>query len=100
MPAHKQPRQCGRCGLGNDPQERQCVSCGTFLEQRAFRMTHEHIKAVHAITRVKGLDEELYRLRLGSVGVTTCKEMNLIQFRKFMDGMKRLPDAPNMGRAA
>lgn len=42
----------------------------------------------------KGLDRELYELRLQRYGLSTCKEMDRATFRKYMRDLARLPDAP------
>lgn len=78
----------------NDAKERQCVSCGTFLVKPVFRMTKAKLQAVHALARQKGLDDELYRLRLQAVGVDSSKKLRRKQFDEFMTGLKALPDAP------
>lgn len=70
--------------------------CGIDLTARTpWQMTPARIRAVHMAARGrKGLTEEAYRLRLGAVGVTTCLALSREQFRAFMEGIRRLPDAP------
>ncbi len=98
MARRKRPRQCARCGRLNEAAAKLCVSCGTGLVKNPFRMTKAKIAAVHALAHQKGLDEEMYRLRLQAVGVESCKAMKARHFNDFMKGLKRLPDAP--GRKA
>ena len=92
MARRKRPRQCARCGRLNKAAERQCVSCGTWLVKRPWRMTKDRIKLVHALARQKGLDEEFYRLRLQRIGVDSCKEMRKADFERFVREVRALPD--------
>lgn len=96
MPAPKK-RQCPRCGLLRPRKEKQCGSCGTWLVQRRFRMTPGRVKLVHVLARQKGLDRELYKLRLQAVGVESCKELKRGTFKQFVDGLKKLPDVRVLG---
>lgn len=97
----KRARQCPRCGRWHKARERQCVSCGTFLVRRPFRMTPARVRLVHAIAARKGLivgeDDELYRLRLGALGVTTCKRLRRRQFETFLAELRDLPDRGGRG---
>lgn len=69
--------------------------CGILLAQRVpFRMTKLLIRRVHAAVAKKGLGEEIYRLRLGAVGVATCKDFSRDQYHAFMRALATLPDAP------
>jgi hypothetical protein len=78
----------------NEAVAKTCVSCGTGLVKKPFRMTKQKIAFVHALAHQKGLDDEMYRLRLKAVGVESCKEMKRKQFDVFVKMMKKLPDAP------
>lgn len=57
-------------------------------------MDKEKIRLVHVLKARKGLDDETYRLRLGAVGVQSCKDLGRDAFRKFLSGMAALPDRP------
>ena len=94
------PRQCNRCGMLNQASARRCTSCGTELVKKPWRMTKDKIALIHALARDKGLDEEMYRLRLQAVGVESSKEMKRKHFDDFVKGVKRLPDAPMVRKAA
>lgn len=69
--------------------------CGIDLTAAApWRMTPERIRAVHVLAMTtKGLDEETYRLRLGAVGVESCKQFTREQYHTFMGALRDLPDA-------
>lgn len=91
--ATKRPRRrrCPRCDrLTHAPD-----CCGVLLANaRRWRMTPERIRAVQLLRVRKGLDEETYRLRLGAVGVSTCKALSRAAFRRFVAGLQSLPDSP------
>lgn len=93
MGTRRRPRQCPRCGRMNPAKERECVECFTPLVKAPFRMDKRRIRYVHALARQKGLDDELYRLRLQSVGVNSCKDLKRDSYNRFVREMRRLPDA-------
>lgn len=84
---------CPRCGAATA--QRWC--CGIDLAARApWRMTRERIRHVHALAYGrKGLDEDTYRLRLRAVGVGSSLELDRAQFERLVQGLLRLPDAPD-----
>lgn len=86
-------RSCPRC---------QCLTgstwcCGIDLTVRRapWVMTIERIRLIHILKARKGLTDEVYRLRLGAVGVDSCKQLGRQQFRIFLAGLVDLPDVPN-----
>lgn len=85
-------RRCPRCerltGATN------CCGIDLTVRRAPFVMDAARLRMVHALSRRKGLDEETYRLRLGAVGVESSKQLGRRQFRDFVDGLRRLPDAP------
>ena len=82
------------CPMCNTPTAR-AECCGILLAQRvSWRMTKLLIRRVHAAVAKKGLNEEIYRLRLGAVGVQTCKDFTRDQYHNFMRALATLPDAP------
>jgi len=84
-------RTCPRCSFPTSASE----CCGIILSQRVrWRMTKLLIRRVHAIVAKKGLDEEIYRLRLGAVGVESSKDFTREQYHAFMRALAMLPDAP------
>lgn len=99
MGASRKPRQCPRCGHNNAATERECSHCMTSLVQPPWRMTASRVRYVHVLARQqKGLTEEFYRLRLGAVGVATCKDLKRAQYAQFVHGLKRLPNVPGWRR--
>lgn len=93
MPRRPRQRQCARCGHINEGKAKNCSVCTTSLIKQRWKMSKDKIKFVHALARQKGLDDELYRLRLASAGVQSCKEFKRDQFNEFVLGLKALPDA-------
>ncbi len=92
-------RQCQRCGTWNQSSSKICGACYTPLAQPRFRMTPDRVKFLHVLAlRQKGLDREDYEARLQRVGVTTCKDLTLRQYRELVDGLRKLPDAARAGR--
>lgn len=92
-PTPKRPRRrrCPRCDVLTHAPD----CCGILLANaRRWRMTPERIRAVQLLRVRKGLDEETYRLRLGAVGVSTCKALTRAAFRRFVAGLQSLPDSP------
>ena len=73
-----------------------CCGIDLTVRRKRWQMTPDRIRFVHilALTR-KGLTDEQYRLRLGAVGVESSKQLNREQYQQFVDGLNRLPDAPN-----
>jgi len=86
-------RQCPRCGIMNGLQHKTCTSCLTPLRQKRFRMDNIKIKYVHVLAKKKGLDDELYRLRLNALGVNSCKDLKADTYFKFINGLRALPNA-------
>ena len=89
-------RHCPRCGHADD--RSQCARCGTYLyskpNNRPWLLTPKMIKRIHVVAmRQKGLSREAYKLRLGAVGVGSCKELTEQQYLKFMKALASLPDA-------
>lgn len=85
-------RKCPRCG--DRTAEWNCCGINLTVRRARWSMSAENIRLVHVVKSRKGLDEETYRLRLGAVGVASCKDLNQAQFRKFLEGMATLPDSP------
>lgn len=98
MGASRKPRQCQRCGHMNAASERECTHCMTPLLRAAWRMTKTRVRYVHVLAQQKGLSDEFYRLRLGAVGVASCKDLKRAQYAQFVHGLKRLPNAPGWSR--
>lgn len=70
-----------------------CPFCTGPLIINRWRMTKARIALVHALARDKGLDRELYKLRLKAIGVDNCKELSADGFNQFISGLRRLPNA-------
>lgn len=99
MAARRTPRQCPRCGHHNAATLRECDRCMTSLIVAPWRMTANRVRYVQVLARAqKGLSEEFYRLRLGAVGVDSCKKLKRAQYAAFVHGLKRLPDVPGWRR--
>ena len=96
MTRQRKKRRCLRCSRLNAPLARQCVSCGSWLVKKPFRMNVKRIKLVHTLAAKKGLivgeDDELYRLRLQRIGVDSCKQFKRNDFNIFITELKKLPD--------
>jgi len=97
LPRRPRTRQCKRCGRVNDGKVKECTSCGTSLIRRRFRMTKGRLAMVHALASRKGLDRELYELRLQAYGVASSKDFKRRQFERFVEDLKRLPDRAGLG---
>lgn len=86
-------RKCPRCGTLTPAAN----CCGIELaakRRQRWRMSSLLVRQVHAVARrQKGLDEETYRLRLGAVGVESCKQFTRLQYKGFMHELAKLPDA-------
>lgn len=91
-------RHCPRCdrltGASN------CCGIDLTVRRRPWVMTPERIRLVHILKARKGLDDETYRLRLGAVGVDTCKALGRGAFRIFLQGLAALPDSPTWRQRA
>lgn len=85
-------RRCPRCerltGASN------CCGIDLTVRPRPWVMDKARIHLVHVVKARKGLDDETYRLRLGAVGVDSCKQLSRRAFSTFLQGMAALPDAP------
>ncbi|RCX32108.1 hypothetical protein [Thioalbus denitrificans] len=94
----RKPRQCSLCGRFSAPGTKECPYCGTRLVRPRFVMNKSRIAKVHTIAARKGLidrktgDDELYRLHLGAVGVSSSKQMKRGHYRAFLERMQKLPD--------
>lgn len=75
-------------GAGN------CCGVDLTVRRRPWVMDNERIRLVHVLKARKGLDDETYRLRLGAVGVDSCKQLSRGAFRTFLQGLAALPDRP------
>lgn len=99
MTPPKSTRVCPRCGSKTAAEN----CCGLMLAARRrqrWKMSAGLVRQVHTIARKqKGLDEETYRMRLGAVGVVSCKDFTKQQYRVFMGALARLPDARVIRRA-
>lgn len=75
---------------------RSTVHCGIDLTVRRKRwsMDKPRLRLVHALATRKGLDRDLYQLRLEQVGCSSSKEMKRHQFQAFVAGLQKLPDDP------
>jgi len=94
-------RLCPRCGSRNLVSLKTCGVCMTPLRQKRFHMDKNKISYVHVLAlKQKGLTEEEYKLRLNAVGVESCKELKRDNYYKFVDGLRKLPDAPSTKKAA
>ncbi len=96
MSAAARARHCPRCGHVDDSS--QCARCGTYLyskrHNKPWLLTPKMIQRIHVVAmKQKGLSREEYKLRLGAVGVGSCKELNETQYTKFMKALASLPDA-------
>jgi hypothetical protein len=93
--------------MANRPRRRRCPRCdrltaathccGLDLAARRrlpWRMDADKVRLVHTLKARKGLDDETYRLRLGAVGVDSCKQLSRAAFRSFLAGLVALPDKP------
>lgn len=85
-------RRCPRCDRATA--SGYCCGVDLTVRRRPWRMDKDKIKLVHILKARKGLDEETYRLRLGVVGVQSCKDLGREAFRQFLRGMAALPDSP------
>ena len=97
MPRKPKTRQCQRCGTVNEGSFTLCKSCGNALVKRRFKMTFDKIKLVKTLANRKGLiiggDDELYKLRLGAIGLNSCKDFKKqSDFNLFIKQLKNLPD--------
>lgn len=92
MTARPRRRRCPRCerlsGLNN------CCGIDLTVRRKPWRMTKEKIRLVHVVKARKGLDDETYRLRLGAMGVASCKELSRTAFSAFLKALSALPDSP------
>ena len=86
------PRQSPRCGKRT--RLRDCCGIDLTVRRRPWRMTAENIRLVHVLKARKGLDDETYRLRLAVEGVASCKDLGRGAFRRFIQALAQLPDAP------
>lgn len=88
MPA----RVCPRCDCKTSAAE----CCGIiFAKRRKWRMSKILVRNVHIVARAqKGMTEEMYKLRLGAVGVESCKDFTREQYYTFMRELAKLPNAP------
>lgn len=72
----------------------------TSLITTPFRMTKERVRYVHALAlKRKGLSYEIYKLRLGAVGVKSSTQLKRASYARFVAGLKALPDAPGYRKA-
>lgn len=90
-------RRCPRC----DRLTATTYCCGIDLSvrRRRFTMTNDLKRLVHVAVARKGLDDATYRLRLGALGVASCKDFDRDMFKRFMAELSALPDAPDARRA-
>ena len=89
MPNRRRCPLCARLtGAGN------CCGIDLTVRRRPWVMDAHRIRLVHVLAARKGLDDETYRLRLGAVGVASCKQLSRRAFRVFLDGLVSLPDKP------
>ena len=89
-------RQCPLCDRTTDAGY--CCGIDLTVRRRRFRMTNDLKRLVHVTVARKGLDDEAYRLRLGALGVASCKDFDRETFKRFMAGMSSLPDVPRKAR--
>lgn len=85
-------RQCPLCD--RRAVMRWCCGIDLSVQPRGFRMTKALLRMVHVQAARKGLDEEIYRMRLRAAGVASSKDFTREQFKAFMAGLSALPDAP------
>lgn len=85
-------RRCPRCERITAATD--CCGIDLTVRRRPWSMTPVNIRLVHVLKARKGLDEETYRLRLGAVGVDSCKQLSRTAFRTFLSGLAALPDVP------
>lgn len=92
MTPERARRRCPRCGRLTGAMD----CCGILLaaRRRPWRMTADKVRLVHVLKARKGLDDDIYRLRLGAVGVASSKDLKREQFHTFLRGLAALPDAP------
>ena len=86
-------RQCPLCDRLTAATD--CCGIDFSARRRPWRMDKDKIRLVHVLKARKGLDDETYRLRLGAVGVASCKDLGRDAFRRFLRGLAALPDSPN-----
>lgn len=85
-------RTCPRCGVRTGAWN--CCGIDLTVRRAPWRMSPDLIRRVHALKAQKGLDDETYRLRLGAVGASSCKDLSRQSFGVFMAALSALPDRP------